>query len=183
MSGAISGLASLGVDKIFGKRQTGGFIIPNIKIDQLIQYKHLLRSAQKKRILDSLQSGGQLVIKPTKNQLGSGIGMILASIGIPMLLNGITGKGHGHGLQVDRSRSRSRSRRRLPVYVPPKNVGLIYPYQPPPFFRTWNDNKMVGMETKKKSSKKEQKKAMAYLQVSLTFHRRQRGTKFLWFAS
>ena len=38
-----------------------------------------------------------------------------------------------------------------------KNGGLIYPYQPPPFFGSWDYNKMVGMGIKK-SSKKEQKR-------------------------
>ena len=41
-TGALSGLASLGVDKIFGKGQTGGFLIPQNKIDQLIKHKDLL---------------------------------------------------------------------------------------------------------------------------------------------
>ena len=39
-TGALSGLASLGVDKIFGKGQRGGFLIPQDKIAQLIAYKH-----------------------------------------------------------------------------------------------------------------------------------------------
>ena len=97
------------------------FLIPNNKIYQLIQYKHLLTSAQKKRILENLQSGGQLVIKPSKTQRGGFLGTLLASIGIPMLFNAITGKGHRKGLQIDKSRSR----RSLPVYVATKNGGLI----------------------------------------------------------
>ena len=47
--GALSGLASLGVDKIFGKGvQQGGFLIPQNKIAQMIAYKHLLSAGQKK---------------------------------------------------------------------------------------------------------------------------------------
>ena len=58
-TGALSGLASLGVDKIFGKGvQQGGFLIPQNKIAQLIAYKHLLSTGQKKDILNALQSGG-----------------------------------------------------------------------------------------------------------------------------
>ena len=38
-TGALSGLASLGVDKIFGRGQVGGFLIPQNKVDQLIKYK------------------------------------------------------------------------------------------------------------------------------------------------
>ena len=41
-TGALSGLASLGVDKIFGKGKQGGFFIPQDKIAQLIANKHLL---------------------------------------------------------------------------------------------------------------------------------------------
>ena len=68
---ALAGLASEGasqvVKKISGNGiQSGGFLIPQNKIDQLIAYKHLLTNKQKKDILNSLQSGGQLVVKPTK---------------------------------------------------------------------------------------------------------------------
>ena len=46
-TGAISALGSLGVDKIFGKGQRGGFLIPQNKIDQLINYKDWLTKKQK----------------------------------------------------------------------------------------------------------------------------------------
>ena len=42
------------------------------------------------------------MIKPTKAQSGGFLGTLLASIGIPTLINALTGK----GLQVDRERSR-----------------------------------------------------------------------------
>ena len=63
---ALAGLASEGasqvVKKIAGKGvQSGGFLIPQNKIDQLIAYKHLLTDKQKRDILNSVQSGGQLV--------------------------------------------------------------------------------------------------------------------------
>ena len=43
-TGVLQALGSLGIDKIFGKGQgqTGGFLIPQNKIDQLIKYKDLL---------------------------------------------------------------------------------------------------------------------------------------------
>ena len=50
-TGALCGLASLGVDKIFGKGQHGGFLIPQDKIAQLIKYKHLLSAGQKKDMI------------------------------------------------------------------------------------------------------------------------------------
>ena len=64
------------MDKIFGKGQQGGFLIPQDKIAQLIAYKHLLSAGQKKDILKALQSGGQLVLKPTKTQQGGFLGTL-----------------------------------------------------------------------------------------------------------
>ena len=56
----------------------GGFLIPQNKIDQLIAYKHLLTNEQKQDILNELQSGGQIVVKPSKTQLGGFPGTLLA---------------------------------------------------------------------------------------------------------
>ena len=97
-TGALSALGSLGIDKIFGKGQTGGFMIPQNKVNQLIQYKDWLTASQKKQILDALQTGGQVVIKPTKSQQG-GISWNSSCIyrRSTMLINALTGK----GLQVD----------------------------------------------------------------------------------
>ena len=115
-TGSLSGLASLGINKLFGSGQQGGFLIPDSNVNQLIQYKEYLTAKQKKKkdILNALQTGSGVHIKPTKRQMGTGIGTILASIGIPMLIDAFTGK----GLQVDSNKSRSR--RSLPVYIPPK---------------------------------------------------------------
>ena len=66
-TGVLPRLASLGVDKIFGRGQRGGFLIPQDKIAQLIAYKHLLSAGQKRDILKALQSGSGLVIRPTKH--------------------------------------------------------------------------------------------------------------------
>ncbi|PFX14403.1 hypothetical protein AWC38_SpisGene21443 [Stylophora pistillata] len=48
---------------------------------------------QKKDILNALQSGGELMIKPTVKQRSGFLGTLLASIGVPLLLNALTGKG------------------------------------------------------------------------------------------
>ena len=144
-TGALSGLASLGVDKIFGKGQRGGFLIPQDKIAQLIKYKHLLSAGQKKDILNALQSGGQLVIKPTRTQQGAFLGTLLASKGVPLLLNALTGK----GLQADRTGSSNTTS----VYVPDTTNGHgMYPYMSPPFFATWENP--VGARVKKKKKGK-----------------------------
>ena len=165
-TGALSALGSLGIDKIFGKGQTGGFLVPQSKIDQLIKYKDLLTKKQKEQIVSALHTGGQLVIKPTKTQSGGFLGSLLASIGIPLILNALTGK----GLQVDKQRSK----RSTNVYVPPSSLGVSAQLQPksknnnssgglvlpmnqltgmysPPFIGSWK--KPVGMGLKKKKRK------------------------------
>ena len=141
-SGALSGLDSVGVNKLFGS----GFLIPDSKVNQLIQYKDLLTAKQKRDILNALQTGSGVHIKPTKKQMGRGIGTILASIGIPMLLDAVMGK----GLQVDSNRSR----RSVPIKLPPKQGGKMYlqfPYQSPPFYGTWDQTGLgIGGGKKKK---------------------------------
>ena len=133
---ALAGLASEGASQVV-KKISGGFLIPQNKIDQLIAYKHLLTNKQKKDILNSLQSGGQLVVKPTKSQYGGFLGTLLASIGLPLAIEAIkkiTGKGaprmgsdliKGHGAP---------------------RLGM---YQPPPFIGTWEQVRKGGGKKKK----------------------------------
>ena len=143
LAGAASEGASQIVKKISGKGvQTGGFLIPNSKIDQLIAHKHLLSNKQKKDILNALQTGSGLHIKPTKKQTGGFLGTLLASIGIPLALEAfkkMTGSG------VPR------------IGKPPKLNGGAAPrmgiYQPPPpFFGTW-EQAGAGKKKQKKSGK------------------------------
>ena len=179
-TGALSGLASLGVDKIFGKGQTGGFLIPQDKINQLIKYKDLLTKAQKEQIVSALHTGGRLVIKPTKTQSGGFLGTLLASIGVPLLINALTGS----GLQADKKKSR----RSVNVHVPKiqksqattteqtsqalsnQDGGLVLPmnymslpmdYRSPPFFGTWDNPVGMGKPKKKHQKKKRTTKTRA----------------------
>ena len=159
-TGALQALGSLGIDKIFGKGQTGGFLIPQNKIDQLIKYKDLLTKKQKEQIVSAIHTGGQLVVKPTRKQSGGFLGTLLASIGVPLLLNALTGK----GLQVDSKRSR----RSVNVHVPKinkntKDGGLVLPmnYRSPPFFGTWENPIGMGVKPKKKAPKKKTQKKKA----------------------
>ena len=81
----------------------------------------------------------------------TGIGSILASIGIPILLDAImgkgVGKGIGKGLQVDSNRSRrSVPVSNSPLAPPPQEGGeFVYPYQSPPFYGTWDQKGITGM--------------------------------------
>ena len=124
-TGAVSALGSLGIDKIFGKGMTGGFLIPQNKIEQLIQHKNLLTKAQKEQILAAVQSGGQLVINPTAKQSGGFLGSLLASIGIPLALE-MGSKLFGKGLAL------------------PRKAGhglMTMPKSPPPFYGNWEAKK------------------------------------------
>ena len=89
-----------------------------------------MTEAQKKQIVSAIHTGGQVVIRP------SSLGTLLASIGVPLLLSALTGK----GLQVDRERLR----RSISVHVLPntstitKQVSAVIPvnYRSPPFIGT-----------------------------------------------
>ena len=147
---ALAGLASEGasqvVKKIAGKGiQSGGFLIPQNKIDRLIANKHLLTDRQKRDILNSIQSGGQLVMKPTKSQYGGFLGTLLATIGIPLAVEAIKKMTGG-----------------APRLGPPKKghgAPRIGMYQPPPFIGTWEQARKGG--GKKKKSKKVRSRTIA----------------------
>ena len=142
---ALAGLASEGasqvVKKIAGKGvQSGGFLIPQNKIDQLIAYKHLLTDKQKRDILNSIQSGGQLVMKPTKSQYGGFLGTLLASIGIPLAVGAIKKMTGGA----------PRMGSKLKGHGAPR-IGM---YQPPPFIGTWEQARKGGGKKKIKKTEK-----------------------------
>ena len=97
---ALAGLASEGASQVVKKisgsgqrakraEQVGGFLIPQDKIQKLIDNKHLLTNKQKEQILSALQSGGQIVVKPSKKQSGGLLGTMLASIGIPLAIEAV----------------------------------------------------------------------------------------------
>ena len=143
---ALGGLAEAGAKKLFGSgQQTGGFLIPQDKINKLIEYKHLLLTKQKQDILNALQSGSGVRIKPTKTQSGGFLGTLLASIGIPLaldLVKKMTGKGAPR------------------VGKPPpwtrKGTGAPRMGMPPPFYGTWNDIYGSGKKKKDLQRKREQ---------------------------
>ena len=145
---ALAGLASEGasqvVKKISGRgAQKGGFLIPQNKIDKLIANKHLLTAKQKRDILNALQSGSGVVIKPTIKQSGGFLGTLLASIGIPMVLKALTGKGAPKiGQRPKNPPRRGRGAPRMGVY------------RPPPFIGTWDKQGGMGIKKKKATKKK-----------------------------
>ena len=123
LAGAASEGASQIVKKISGKG-VGSFTIPYSKISQLAPHQDLFSMKQKKDILNALETGSGVNIKPTKTQTGGFLGTLLASIGIPLVLKAITGSG---GPRIGRPRKQNGGAApRLGVYQPP-----------PPFFGTW----------------------------------------------
>ena len=148
---ALGGLASEGasqiVKAIFCKGiQTGGFLVPQDKIDKLIEYKHLLSMKQKQNILNALQSGSGVHIKPTKTQSCGFLGTLLASIGVPLAIEAIK-KIAGKGAPRIGSSNKKGG----------KGAPRIGAYrQPPPFIGTW-PNTFVMRIKKKRLPKKKQK--------------------------
>ena len=128
-------------------RKDGGFLVPKDNVGELMNFWNLFTTTQTNNIMRALQTGSGVHIKPTKKQSGGAIGTILASIGIPMLLNAITGRG---APQMGRPPRTTTGR---------KDGGLVLPmgkYTPsPPFFGSW-DNGLYGpygMGVKKKKKK------------------------------
>ena len=83
----------------------------------MIQYKDWLTVSQKKQILDALQTGGKLVIRPSQKQINGGFLGTLAAIGIPVAID-LVSKLFGKGLMVS------------------QKPGLM-PFNPPPFIGSW----------------------------------------------
>ena len=133
---ALAGAASEGASQIVKKIGAGSFTIPYSKIRQLVPHRDLFSLKQKKDILNALETGCGVNIKPTKTQTGGFLGTLLASIGIPLALKAITGSG---GPRIGRPRKQNGGAApRLGVYQPP-----------PPFFGTW---KQAGRGRGKKKS-------------------------------
>ena len=140
-TGAATALGEIGLNKIFGK----GITIPKKFFPMLPAIRGELTKSQIDLINKIYQSGGRLVIKPTRKQIEGGFLGTLASIGIPMAIS-LVSKMFGGGLQVDRRGSSNTAN----VYVPPTDGGG-YPYRSPPFIGTWENP--IGMGVKKKKSK------------------------------
>ena len=144
-TGAATALGEIGLNKIFGK----GITIPHKFFPMLPPIVREFTQSQINQINKAHQTGGRLIIKPTRKQIEGGFLGTLASIGIPMAIS-LVSKMFGSGLQVDRSNSSNTSN----VYVPPppSTYGEGYPYHSsPPFIGTWNNP--IGMGVKKKKPK------------------------------
>ena len=145
-TGAISALGSLGIDKIFGK----GMHIPKKFFPMLPGIANVFTPSQIDQINKVMQTGGRLVIKPTRKQIDGGFLGALASIGIPIAIE-LVSKMFGKGLQVDKTPPPPPPGPYSNVYLP--QSGGKFPMYPPPFYGNWNET--IGMgKTKMKGKKK-----------------------------
>ena len=148
-TGAASALGEIGLNKIFGK----GITIPKKFFPMLPAIRGELTKSQIDLINKMYQTGGRLVIKPTRKQIEGGFLGTLASIGIPMAIS-LVSKMFGGGLQVDRRGSSNTSNVYVPPPPPPPTHGEGYPYHfPPPFIGKWSNPIGMGVKKKKPKSK------------------------------
>ena len=95
---ALAGLASEGVSQVI-KKISGGqiFRVPNQHLFRLAMLSELLNKGQIRDLAKAHQDGSDMLFKITQKQVGNGIGSILATIGIPMIIDALKGKGVGRG--------------------------------------------------------------------------------------
>ena len=144
-TGAATALGELGINKIFGK----GITIPPEFFPMLPPLVREFTKSQINQINKAYQTGGRLVIKPTRKQIEGGFLGTLASIGIPMAIS-LVSKMFGGGLQVDRRGSSNTANVYVPHPPPPSTHGEGYPYRSPPFIGTWENPIGMGVKKKKK---------------------------------
>ena len=142
-TGAATALGELGINKIFGK----GITIPKKFFPMLPPLVREFTKSQINQINKAYQTGGRLVIKPTRKQVEGGFLGTLASIGIPIAIS-LVSKMLGSGLQVDRRGLSNTANVYVPHPPPLSTHGEGYPYRSPPFIGSWENP--IGMGVKKK---------------------------------
>ena len=80
----------------------------------------LLNKGQIRDLAKAHKDSSDMLFKITQKQVGNGIGTILASIGIPMILDAIRGKGVGRGgPRIGKMSGGAGPRIGLPMNTPP----------------------------------------------------------------
>ena len=110
---ALAGAASEGASQII-KKITGGqvFQVPNA---------NLLTPKQRNDLAQAHNSAHDMLFKITQKQVGNGIGTVLASIGIPLVLDALKGLRGGSAVRMGRGKGGAAVR-----------IG-----RPPPFLGSW----------------------------------------------
>ena len=133
---ALAGLASEGASQII-KKISGGqiFKVPNQHLFRLAMLSELLNKGQIRDLAKAHKDGSDLMFKITQKQVGNGIGSILASIGIPMIIDALRGKGVGRGgPRLNKSGGGGPRVSKMSGGAGPR-IGL--PMYPPPFIGNW----------------------------------------------
>ena len=144
-TGVVSAMGSLGIDKIFGQ----GMHIPKKFFPMLPRIVNELTQSQIDEINRVVQTGGRLVIKPTRKQINGGFLNVLASLGIPIAIE-LVSKMFGKGLQVDKTPPPPPPNPYSNVYLP--QSGGKFPMYPPPVYGNWGET--IGMGKKTGNGKK-----------------------------
>ena len=135
---ALAGLASEGASQIL-KKITGGqiFRVPNEHLFRLAMLGELLNKGQIRDLSKAHKDGSDMLFKITQKQVGNGIGTILASIGIPMILDAFKGRGigRGGGPRIGKMSGQGGSQ-----------IGM--PMNPPPYIGTWGRGKKKEQRTR-----------------------------------
>ena len=119
---ALAGAASEGASQII-KKITGGqvFQVPNANLYKLAMMSHLLTPKQRNDLAQAHNSAQDMLFKITQKQVGNGIGTVLASIGIPLVLDALKGLRGGSAVRMGRGKGGAAVR-----------IG-----RPPPFLGSW----------------------------------------------
>ena len=119
---ALAGAASEGASQII-KKITGGqvFQVPNKNLYKLAMLSHLMTPKQRNDLAQAHNSAHDMLFKITQKQVGNGIGTVLASIGIPLILDALKGLRGGSAVRMGRGKGGAAVR-----------IG-----GPPPFLGSW----------------------------------------------
>ena len=119
---ALAGAASEGASQII-KKITGGqiFQVPNKNLYKLAMLSHLLTPKQRNDLAQAHNGASDMLFKITQKQVGNGIGTVLASIGIPLVLDALKGLRGGSAVRMGRGKGGAAVR-----------IG-----RPPPFLGSW----------------------------------------------
>ena len=119
---ALAGAASEGASQII-KKITGGqvFQVPNANLYKLAMMSHLLTPKQRNDLAQAHNSAHDMLFKITQKQVGNGIGTVLASIGIPLVLDALKGLRGGSAVRMGRG----------------KGGAAVRMGRPPPFLGSW----------------------------------------------
>ena len=119
---ALAGAASEGASQII-KKITGGqvFQVPNANLYKLAMMSHLLTPKQRNDLAQAHNLAQDMLFKITQKQVGNGIGTVLASIGIPLVLDALKGLRCGSAVRMGRGKGGAAVR-----------IG-----RPPPFLGSW----------------------------------------------